>query len=110
MTKVPHPLVQEYHPLMYSLLYSCSHWLPAQVVALRRRTELTAAEVAEGVLDRLYSPAQLNELMAVSDYVVMATPHTPQTDKVHQPHCALLPEDCAAMRAGCVLPGRSICC
>lgn len=30
----------------------------------------------------MYSPDQLQELMAASDYVVMATPHTPATDKM----------------------------
>ncbi len=53
-----------------------------RVVALRRRTQLTAEEAKEGVVERLYAPDQLNELMAESDYVVMATPWTPATDKV----------------------------
>lgn len=53
-----------------------------RVVALRRRTQLSAAEAAEGVLDALHSPEQLHALMAESDFVVMATPHTPQTDKM----------------------------
>lgn len=30
----------------------------------------------------MYAPEQLNELMAASDYVVMATPHTPATDQM----------------------------
>ncbi len=47
--------------------------------------------VSEGVVSvpgpacvqtKLYSPDQLNELMSVSDYIVMATPWTPQTHKV----------------------------
>ncbi|KAG2433121.1 hypothetical protein HYH02_012823 [Chlamydomonas schloesseri] len=53
-----------------------------RVVALRRRTELSAEEKAAGVVERMYSPDQLDELMAASDYVVMATPHTPATDKM----------------------------
>eukprot|EP00197_Chlamydomonas_leiostraca_P013645 CAMPEP_0202860326 /NCGR_PEP_ID=MMETSP1391-20130828/2081_1 /ASSEMBLY_ACC=CAM_ASM_000867 /TAXON_ID=1034604 /ORGANISM="Chlamydomonas leiostraca, Strain SAG 11-49" /LENGTH=334 /DNA_ID=CAMNT_0049539481 /DNA_START=126 /DNA_END=1130 /DNA_ORIENTATION=- len=53
-----------------------------KVVGLRRRTQLTPEEAAENIADKLYSPDQLHELMAVSDYVVMATPHTPQTDKM----------------------------
>jgi hypothetical protein len=32
--------------------------------------------------DALYAPAQLTDLMAASDYVVVATPHTPDTDKI----------------------------
>lgn len=32
--------------------------------------------------ERLYSPQQLNELMAASDYVIMATPHTPATHQL----------------------------
>lgn len=31
---------------------------------------------------KLYSPDQLNELMAASDYIVMATPHTASTHKM----------------------------
>lgn len=38
--------------------------------------------VLVAVQTKLYSPDQLNELMSVSDYIVMATPWTPQTDKV----------------------------
>ncbi|KAF8058054.1 ddh [Scenedesmus sp. PABB004] len=53
-----------------------------RVVALRRNTTLSAEEQAEGVVERMYSPAQLPELMAASDYVVVATPHTPATDKL----------------------------
>ncbi|PNW71822.1 hypothetical protein CHLRE_16g689700v5 [Chlamydomonas reinhardtii] len=53
-----------------------------RVVALRRRTELSAEEQAAGIVERMYSPDQLQELMAASDYVVMATPHTPATDKM----------------------------
>jgi phosphoglycerate dehydrogenase-like enzyme len=30
----------------------------------------------------MYTPDQLKELMSVSNYVVMSTPYTPQTDKV----------------------------
>jgi lactate dehydrogenase-like 2-hydroxyacid dehydrogenase len=30
----------------------------------------------------MYAPAQLNELMAVSDYVVVATPYTPATHQL----------------------------
>lgn len=32
--------------------------------------------------DKLYSPAELNELMSVCDYVVMATPYTPATHQL----------------------------
>lgn len=52
------------------------------VVALRRRTELSEEEKKEGVVSRMYSPDQLHELLAASDYVLMATPYTPATDKL----------------------------
>ncbi len=32
--------------------------------------------------DRFYPPADLNEVLAQSDYVVIAAPHTPRTDKM----------------------------
>lgn len=32
--------------------------------------------------DALYSPDQLNELVAASDYVVVATPYTPATHQI----------------------------
>ncbi|KIY93109.1 hypothetical protein MNEG_14853 [Monoraphidium neglectum] len=53
-----------------------------RVVALRRRAELSEAEQAEGVLSAVYRPDQLGDLMAASDYVVVATPWTPETDKI----------------------------
>ena len=53
-----------------------------RVVALRRRTTLSAEEQAEGVVDALYGPAQLKELMAASDSVVLATPLTPETRRM----------------------------
>ncbi|KAI8474809.1 MAG: D-isomer specific 2-hydroxyacid dehydrogenase [Monoraphidium minutum] len=51
-----------------------------RVVALRRRADLSEAEKAEG--DALYTPDKICDLMAASDYVVAATPHTPSTDKI----------------------------
>ncbi|KAG2489804.1 hypothetical protein HYH03_011753 [Edaphochlamys debaryana] len=53
-----------------------------RVIALRRRTELSAAEREAGVVEKIYPPDQLNQLMAESDYVVMATPHTPATHRM----------------------------
>ena len=53
-----------------------------KVFALRRRTTLSAEEQAEGLVDALYGPAQLKELMAASDYVVLATPLTPETRRM----------------------------
>lgn len=40
------------------------------------------AHVMNCVQDHMYTPEQLHELMSQSDYVVMATPHTPATDKM----------------------------
>jgi len=53
-----------------------------RVVALRRRTELSEEEKASKELDHIYPPPSLNTLMAVSDYVVAATPYTEQTHKL----------------------------
>lgn len=53
-----------------------------RVVAVRRRTELSAAEREEGVLSELFGPDRLLEFAAASDYVVAALPHTPQTHRM----------------------------
>jgi len=47
-----------------------------KIAALRRRPELFANDP---VVDAFYGPAQLNELMAVSDYLLLATPLTSDT-------------------------------
>ncbi|CAL8467553.1 g7091 [Coccomyxa elongata] len=47
------------------------------IIALRRRDELSEQEQAEGL--KVYKPDRLNDLMADSDYVVMALPYTPST-------------------------------
>ena len=47
-----------------------------KIVALRRRPELFKEDT---LLDQIYSPAQLRELMAASDYVLVVTPLTPET-------------------------------
>jgi len=47
-----------------------------KVAALRRRPELLEAD---SLVDHAYGPGQLRELMAASDYVLLATPLTPQT-------------------------------
>ncbi|KAF5840020.1 D-isomer specific 2-hydroxyacid dehydrogenase [Dunaliella salina] len=52
------------------------------VVGLRRRAELSEEEKQEGLVDAMYTPSQLTELMSQSDYVVMSTPLTPQTEKL----------------------------
>jgi phosphoglycerate dehydrogenase-like enzyme len=41
---------------------------------------MCAAQTA--LQEKIYSPDQLTDLMAVSDYVVAATPYTPATDKL----------------------------
>lgn len=53
-----------------------------RVVALRRRTELSASEREEGVLSELFGPDRLLDLAAASDYVVAALPHTPATHEL----------------------------
>jgi len=47
-----------------------------KIGALRRRLELFQDD---SLIDRSYSPTQLNELMSASDYVLVATPLTPET-------------------------------
>lgn len=76
-----------------------------RVVALRRRAELSEDEKAEGVLAGLYGPDRLHDLMSACDYIVVATPHTPETDKI------ISREAIAAMRPNGVLVnvGRGKC-
>jgi len=47
-----------------------------KIGALRRRPELLQGD---SLVDRGYGPDQLRELLAVSDYLLLATPLTPQT-------------------------------
>jgi phosphoglycerate dehydrogenase-like enzyme len=47
-----------------------------KIAALRRRPELFQGET---LVDQIYGPAQLRDLMAVSDYILAATPLTPET-------------------------------
>jgi len=47
-----------------------------RIVALRRRPELFQKDP---LLDQSFAPAQINELMAVSDYVLLAAPLTEET-------------------------------
>ena len=47
-----------------------------RIVALRRRTELFRQDP---LVDQSFAPAQINELMAESDYVLLATPLTEET-------------------------------
>lgn len=47
-----------------------------RIVAVRRRTALSTADP---LLDRVYPPEALPELLRESDYVVVAAPHTPAT-------------------------------
>ncbi|EIE24549.1 hypothetical protein COCSUDRAFT_32746 [Coccomyxa subellipsoidea C-169] len=47
------------------------------IIALRRGDQLSEQERDEGL--KVYKPDRLNELMADSDYVVMALPYTPST-------------------------------
>jgi phosphoglycerate dehydrogenase-like enzyme len=47
-----------------------------RIAALRRRPELFQGS---SVVDQIYGPGQLNELLAVSDYVLVVTPLTAET-------------------------------
>jgi phosphoglycerate dehydrogenase-like enzyme len=46
-----------------------------KIAALRRKS--SSAE--DGLVDQYYSPAQLHELISASDYLLLATPITPDT-------------------------------
>lgn len=48
-----------------------------KILALRRRVELSQKDP---LVDAFYSPAQINELMAASDYVLVSTPFTKETE------------------------------
>jgi len=52
-----------------------------KVIGLRRRTALSESETREGLVDIMYGNNELSDLMASSDYVVVALPYTPMTDK-----------------------------
>ena len=47
-----------------------------KIHALRRRADLAKED---GIADKFYQPSEINELMAASDYVLVATPLTPLT-------------------------------
>ena len=49
------------------------------VIALRRQPALSQND---GIAERVYAPDQLHELLAASDYIVMAMPNTPETRHV----------------------------
>lgn len=47
-----------------------------RIAALRRHPERTDGD---GLVDRSFGPASLHELLAISDYIVVSTPLTPET-------------------------------
>jgi phosphoglycerate dehydrogenase-like enzyme len=47
-----------------------------RVIALRRKP---AEPGGDGIAERIYTPGELNELLAASDYVLMSMPSTPET-------------------------------
>jgi phosphoglycerate dehydrogenase-like enzyme len=47
-----------------------------RVIALRRKPAETGGD---GIAERIYTPGELNDLLAASDYVLMAMPSTPET-------------------------------
>lgn len=53
-----------------------------QVIALRRRPQMSEADKQAGILDQVYGPDSMLELVAASDYVLMATPFTEDTHKL----------------------------
>ncbi len=65
-----------------------------KILALRRRAELS---VSDPVVDKFYAPSQMNELISASDYLLLATPHTKETNEL------IGPEQIAAMKPTAVL-------
>jgi phosphoglycerate dehydrogenase-like enzyme len=53
-----------------------AHALGMQIVALRRRTALSQDDP---ILHRSFAPEQLHTMLGLSDYVLLATPLTPET-------------------------------
>jgi phosphoglycerate dehydrogenase-like enzyme len=65
-----------------------------KILALRRRPELSASDP---VVDQFYAPAQINEMISASDYLLVATPLTKDT------HELVGPEQIGAMKPTAVL-------
>ncbi len=65
-----------------------------KILALRRRPELSQED---SVVDQFYAPAQINELISASDYLLLATPLTKDTNGL------VGPEQVAAMKPNAVL-------
>lgn len=53
-----------------------AHAFGMKVIAVRRRTSLSQADP---LLDATYAPDQLHQMLAECDFVVVATPNTPET-------------------------------
>jgi lactate dehydrogenase-like 2-hydroxyacid dehydrogenase len=53
-----------------------------EVIALRRRPEMSEADKQAGILSRVYATGEMEEMISQCDYVVMATPFTPDTHKL----------------------------
>jgi len=65
-----------------------------KILALRRRLELSQED---RLVDQFYAPPQINELIAASDYLLLATPLTKETNEM------VGPEQIAAMKPNAVL-------
>ena len=52
------------------------------ILAVRRRAQLSEQDKQDGVLSGVYSNEQLPEMVSKCDYIVMATPFTEQTHKL----------------------------
>ena len=70
--------------------------LGMRVVATRRRPE-----IGDPSVDRMYPPAELNAMLAECDYVCMATPWTPATDKMMKAvHFSAMKENAVFINVG----------
>lgn len=54
-----------------------AHAYRMKVAVLRRNSKLSQPDLASGLVSKVYSPDQLQQLMADSDYVVVSVPHMP---------------------------------
>ncbi|MBL8294387.1 MAG: D-2-hydroxyacid dehydrogenase [Bryobacterales bacterium] len=80
-----------------SIGHACARLAKAfgmKVVASRRRPELSSSDP---LVDRIYGPGQLRDMLAISDFVVIASPITPETRGM------VGPEELAAMKPSAVL-------
>jgi len=75
-----------------------AHGLGMKIVALRRRTSLSADDP---ILSAVYAPDRLHEMLPRCDYLLAAAPHTPETHHlIGETELKLLKPDAVVMNVG----------